>query len=63
MIGHGRYDGTDLQNAVTRFKVAAHGGSAIDGPTATKLLSDRGLNDVRAVPTPPGAPAITIGTR
>ena len=63
MIGHGRFDGTDLQNAVTRFKLAAYGGTAIDGPTVTELLTERGLNDVRAVPTPPGAPAITIGTR
>jgi hypothetical protein len=63
MIGHGRYDGTDLQNAITRFKVASHGGTAIDGSRVAQLLTDHGLSDVHPVPIPPGAPAITIGTR
>lgn len=63
MVGHGRFDGTDLQNAITRFKVTAYGGTALDARTATAMLTNHGLTAVHTAPTPPGAPAITIGTK
>jgi methylase of polypeptide subunit release factors len=63
MIGHGRLDGSDLQNAITRFKTVLHGGTALDGPSAERLLDEHGLTAVRTAPTPPGAPSITAGRR
>ncbi len=63
MIGHGRFDGTELENALTRFKTVVYGGTALDGPTAVKLLERHGLTSVQTVPTPPGAPALTFGLR
>ena len=48
MFGPGRFDGTNLENAVTRFKIAAYGGTALDGQTAANKLTDLGLNDVHA---------------
>ena len=63
MIGHGRFDGTDLQNAITRFKTVVHGGTALDNKSAARLLNDHGLTSVQTAPTPPGAPSITAGRR
>jgi len=63
MIGHGTFDGTDLQIAVTRFKTVVYGGTALDSPSAARLLKEHGLTSVQTVPTPPGAPGITVGRR
>lgn len=63
MVGHGKYDGPELDVAVTRFKTVAYGGTPLDGPTATRLLESHGLTGVQTVPTPPGAPGLTVGTR
>jgi protein-L-isoaspartate O-methyltransferase len=63
MVGHGDFAGTDLQNAITRFKTAFYGGTALDGASAVRLLEDHGLTSVRTLATPPGTPRITVGTR
>jgi trans-aconitate methyltransferase len=63
MIGHGKYDGPELDVALTRFKTVAYGGTPLDGPTASRLLESHGLAGVQTVPTPPGAPGLTVGTR
>jgi methylase of polypeptide subunit release factors len=63
MVGHGSFDGSELQIAITRFKTIATGGTPLDGPTATRLLDKLGLSCVQTVPTPPGAPRITAGRR
>jgi 2-polyprenyl-3-methyl-5-hydroxy-6-metoxy-1,4-benzoquinol methylase len=63
MVGHGKYDGPELDVALTRFKTVAYGGTPLDGPTATRLLDSHGLTGVQTVPTPPGAPGLTVGTR
>lgn len=63
VIGHGTLDGTDLQNAVTRFKTISYGGTALDGPSAQELLTEHCLTSVQTVATPPGAPAMTVGRR
>ena len=63
MIGHGKFDGTDLENALTRFKTVAYGGTVLDGPSAVRLLNQQGLASVQTIPTPPGAPAVTVGRR
>jgi SAM-dependent methyltransferase len=63
MIGHGRFDGTELDNALTRFKTVSFGGTPLDAPSAQALLRDAGMASVSTVPTPPGTPAITVGLR
>jgi SAM-dependent methyltransferase len=63
MIGHGTYQGSDLDNAIARFKTVAYGGTAMDGPSAVKLLTGHGLTSVQTVATPPGAPGVTVGRR
>jgi len=63
IVGHGTYGGTDLANAITRFKTAIYGGTSLDGPTARKMLGEHGLTSVQTAATPPGAPALTAGRR
>jgi SAM-dependent methyltransferase len=63
MIGHGRFEGSDLEIAITRFKTVTYGGTALDCPSAARLLNGHGLTSVQTVATPPGAPAYTVGRR
>lgn len=63
MMGHGTFDGTDLEVAIARFKTIAYGGTPLDGPAAAKLLTEHGLSSVQTVTTPPGAPDVTVGRR
>jgi SAM-dependent methyltransferase len=63
MLGHGKYGGSPLDDAVGRFKTIAYGGTALDDGQAGEMLRSAGLDDVSTVPTPQGAPAITVGRR
>jgi predicted O-methyltransferase YrrM len=63
MVGHGKFGGTPVQDALTRLKTLAYGGTPLDDAAACQLLRDAGLTSVRTAPTPPGAPAITIGQK
>ncbi len=63
MVGHGKFTGNPLEDAITRFKTIAYGGTALADDEAGQLLRAAGLDDVRHVPTPPGAPAITVARR
>jgi len=63
VVGHGKFTGTPMQAAVTRFKTVAYGGTPLDDLQAHQLLDEQGLTSVRTMPTPPGAPAITIGQK
>ncbi len=63
MMAHGKYSTDPLSDAVTRLQTVAYGGTALDDGAARQLLSDHGLTRVATVPTPHGAPAITIGCR
>jgi len=63
MLGHGKFDGTPTEVAVTRFKTIAYGGTALDNDEAQEALRSAGLGDVMTVPTPPGTPALTVGRR
>jgi SAM-dependent methyltransferase len=63
VVGHGRSGGTPAQDALARLKTLAYGGTPIDGAAACQLLHQAGLSSVRTVPTPAGAPAITIGQK
>ena len=62
-MGHGKFGGDPVEDAVDRFKTVAYGGTALDDGQAAALLRDAGLDDVRSLPTPPGAPALTVGRR
>lgn len=63
VMGHGRFGGDPVDDAVGRFKTVAFGGTALDDGQAAVLLADAGFDDVRNLPTPPGAPALTAGRR
>lgn len=63
MLGHGRFDGPPLDDALTRLQTIAYGGTPVDGAAAVRLLTEVGLNDARTVPTPPAAPGITVAQR
>ena len=63
ILAHGKLSGTPLEVALTRFKTAAYGGTPLTDAEARSLLLEAGLQDVMTVPTPPGAPGITIGRR
>ena len=63
MLGHGKLSGNPLNVALTRFKTAAYGGTALTDAEAESLLLEAGLDRVMTVPTPPGAPGITVGRK
>src|SRR4051794_13694878 len=63
MVGHGRLEGDDLEVAITRFKTVIYGGTPLDAAAAVDRLTALGLTSVQTVPTPPGAPMITVGRR
>ena len=63
MMGHGKSGGTPVQDALTRLKTLAYGGTPLDDAAACQLLRNAGLTSVRPVPTPRGVPAITIGRK
>jgi SAM-dependent methyltransferase len=64
LVGHAKLTAaTPLQEALTRWKTLAYGGTALDDHQANEALAHVGLVEVATVPTPPGAPAITVGRR
>jgi len=63
MLAHGKYGQDPVEDALNRFKTVAFGGTPLDDAQAAALLTGVGLVDVRPAPTPPGAPAITLGRR
>lgn len=62
MLGHGRFAGDPIGDAVSRLKTVAFGGTPL-AAAAQALLRDEGLEDVATLETPPGSPAITVGRR
>ncbi|MFC7594373.1 methyltransferase domain-containing protein [Terrabacter sp. GCM10028922] len=63
MLGHGKYGGSAVNDAVGRFKTIAYGGTALNDEEAEEMLRSAGLVEVRTVPTPHGSPAISVGRR
>jgi hypothetical protein len=63
MLGHGRFTGDPVNDALTRFKTVVFGGTPLDDQQAQRLTTSAGLESVSTMPTPPGAPAITVGQR
>jgi len=63
MLGHGKYGGSALNDAVGRFKTIAYGGTALNDQEAQEMLRSAGLVEVRTLPTPHGSPAISLGRK
>jgi SAM-dependent methyltransferase len=63
IVGHGRFDGPPIDDALTRLQTIAYGGTAIDGASTAALLTEAGLSDARTLPSPPGAPGLTVALR
>jgi hypothetical protein len=63
ILGHGKFADIPSENAITRFKTLAYGGTALDDEQAQRLLREAGLQDVTTAPTPPGAPGLTVGRK
>jgi SAM-dependent methyltransferase len=63
MLGHGKYVGDPVDDALNRFKTVAYGGTALDDAQAQQALVDAGLDAVTTAPTPLGSPAITVGRK
>lgn len=63
MVGHGKFGDRGVSNALTRFQTVAFGGTAISGDEAQQLLRSAGLEQIATLPTPEGAPGITVGRR
>ena len=62
-VAHGKFGGTPAEDALTRLKTLVYGGTPLDEAKASGLLRSAGLTSVRPVPTPEGAPGITIGQK
>lgn len=62
-VARGKFDGTPAENALTRLKTLVYGGTPLDEAEASDLLRGAGLTSVRPLPTPEGAPGITIGQK
>ena len=61
MLGHGKVGNNLAENALDRFKTVTYGGTPLNDEQAQTMLKRAGLTRVSTVPTPPGAPAITVG--
>ncbi|WP_353650811.1 class I SAM-dependent methyltransferase [Nakamurella sp. A5-74] len=62
-LGHGKFSGDPLEDALNRFKTISYGGTALDNDQASQLLLNGGLSEITSAPTPPGFPAFTIGRK
>jgi Methyltransferase domain len=62
-IARGKTGGTPAEDALTRLKTLVYGGTPLDDQEASDLLSGAGLTAVRTMPTPAGAPGITVGRK
>jgi hypothetical protein len=63
MVGHGKFNGPRMSDALTRLQTAAFGGTPLTGDEAQSLLRQVGLQQVATLPTPLGAPGITVGRK
>lgn len=61
ILGLGKFGADPIAAALNHLKTIAFGGTPLDEASAQHLLREHGLTDVRTLPTPPSAPAITIG--
>jgi hypothetical protein len=62
-LGHGKFGADPLSDAITRLQTVAFGGTPLDNEQAQLLLRQGGFEAVFTLPTPQGAPGITVGRR
>jgi predicted O-methyltransferase YrrM len=62
-VARGKFGGTPAEDALTRLKTLVYGGAPLGEAEASDLLRAAGLTSVRPVPTPEGAPGISIGQK
>jgi hypothetical protein len=62
-LGHGKFGADPLSDAITGLQTAAFGGTPLDNDQAQLLLRRAGFESVVNLPTPQGAPGITVGRR
>lgn len=63
VVGHGKFSGPGLSDALTRLQTIAFGGTPLTGDDAQSLLRQVGLQQIATLPTPTGAPGITVGRK
>jgi SAM-dependent methyltransferase len=61
MLGHGKFGDSTLENALNVFKTLAYGGTPLEDKAAEGMLASVGLVEIATLPTPPGAPVLTVG--
>jgi len=63
IMAHGQFHEDLLKNAISRFQATVYGGATLNDEEAQALLRGVGLEQVFTIPTPEGAPALTVGRR
>jgi predicted O-methyltransferase YrrM len=63
VVGAGRFDGSPLAVAVTRWQTLRAGGTPLTADDAHDLLTGAGFGSFLQLPTPPGAPALFAARR
>ena len=63
MIGHGKLAGDAIDDMLARLKTVVFGGTALTDDEARAVATDAGLVGVMGLPTPDGAPALTVGRK
>jgi SAM-dependent methyltransferase len=63
VMAHGKFHDDQLKNAIYRFQIGAFGGATVNDEEAQALLTGAGFEHILTLPTPDGAPALTVGRR
>jgi EmrB/QacA subfamily drug resistance transporter len=63
IVGYGKLDGPQLAAAHSRVRTELYGGTTMRAGELARTLTTAGFTDVRAIPTPPGAPGFAAGRR
>lgn len=63
VMAHGKFHDDPLKNAVLRFQITVYGGPPLDDEEAQALLAGAGFEQILTIPTPEGAPGLTVGRR
>jgi predicted O-methyltransferase YrrM len=63
IMGHGKFSGDPIEDALNRFKTTAYGGTSVTDQEARARLAGARLDNIATLASPPGAPALTVGRR
>jgi SAM-dependent methyltransferase len=63
VMAHGKFHDDLLKNAISRFQLSVYGGATLNDEEAQALLTGAGLELILTIPTPEGAPGLTVGRR